>query len=241
MKTNQLRILFGLLAAFLLASCASAPPFDARAVAMEWAAYMQRDYIVRSGDRLSVRVDLPVTNSGASEQPDNVQEIVVSPTGTIDLRRLSGPLQVSGKSMSEVRTLVLEAYRREFKDVRIGVHLSEAAVQSIYVAGEVGTPGAIVYRPGMTMMQAISEAGSFDITVKHNDIRILRINEDGTQRTFRVNMTDVLYDEQPDFLLLPGDVVYCQTSSIAEVGNWVELWIRRLLPIQVGGPAYGVN
>ena len=168
---------------------------------MEWAAYMQRDYIVRPGDRLSVRVDLPTSNEQETERRDNIQAIIVSPTGTIDLRRLPGPLQVAGKSMSEVRTLTLEAYKREFNEVRIGVQLTEAAVQSVYVCGEVRGPGAVPYRPGMTMMQAISQTGSFDITVKHNDIRILRINPDGTQRTFRVNMEAVLHDQQPDFLL----------------------------------------
>jgi len=72
-------------------------------------------------------------------------------------------------------------------------------------------------------------------------VRILRVNPDGTQRTFRVNMEAVLLDEQPDFLLLPGDVVYAQTSTIADIGNWVELYIRRMLPFQIGGPAFGTG
>jgi protein involved in polysaccharide export with SLBB domain len=93
--------------------------------------------------------------------------------------------------------------------------------------------------PGLTMTQAIASAGSFQITVKHSDIRILRINPDGTQRTFRVNMSRVLLDEWPDFLLLPGDVVYAQTSAVADVGNLVELYVRRMLPFQLGGPALG--
>jgi polysaccharide export outer membrane protein len=236
---KQLRGLFATFLAFALASCASAPPFDAKAVALEWGAYMQRDYVVRAGDSLSVRVDLATSTTESGDQADNVQSVIVSPTGTIDLRRLPGPLQVAGKSVSEVRSIVLEAYKREFNEVRIGVQLTEAALQSIYVCGEVSAPGALPFTPGMTMTQAIAQAGSFEITVKHNDVRILRINQDGTQRTFRVNMQAVLYEEQPDFLLLPGDVIYAQTSTIAEVGNWVELYIRRLLPIQLGAPAIG--
>ena len=41
------------------------------------------------------------------------------------------------------------------------------------------------------------------------------------------------------FLLLPGDVVYAQTSTIADLGNLVELYVRRLLPFSLGGPALG--
>lgn len=239
MITKQTRLFSAFLTALVLSACAGAPPFDAKAVAMEWAAFMQRDYVVRAGDRLAVRVDLPTTTTESGEQADNVQAVIVSPTGTIDLRRLPGPLQVAGKSVSDVRRLVLDAYKREFNEVRIAVQLTEAALQSVYVCGEVRDPGAIAFQPGMTLTQAVASAGSFDITVDHDDIRILRINPDGTQRTFRVNMEAVLQEEQPDFLLLPGDVVYCQTSAIADVGNWVELYIRRLLPFQLGGPAVG--
>ncbi len=229
-----------LAAAFLVlaAACAGAPPFDAKAVATEWAAYMQRDYVLRAGDRLAVRVDSKAL-AVEGEVRDNVQEVIVSPTGSIDLRRLPAPLQVSGKSVGATRTLILEAYRQAFTDVTVSVTLTEAATQSIYVCGEVQRPGPVAFQPGMTMTQAISAAGSFTILVKHSDIRILRINPDGTQRTFRVNMDAVLLEESPDFLLLPGDVVYAQTSGIADAGNWVELWIRRLLPVDIGGPTVG--
>jgi polysaccharide export outer membrane protein len=234
----------GVALALALTACA-APQFDAKAVAMEWAAFMQRDYVVRAGDRMAVRVDLPSDVSAVGTErgttADNVQAVIVSPTGTIDLNRLPGPLQVAGKSVGEVRTLVLEAYKRQFNDPRISVQLTEAAVQSVYVCGEVLAPGAIPFVPGMTMTQAIASAGSFAVTVKHSDIRVLRINPDGTQRTFRVNMEAILLEEWPDFLLLPGDVVYCQTSTIADLGNLVELYVRRLLPFQIGGPSIAVN
>ena len=222
--------------AVLLAGCA-APPFDAKAIATEWAAYMQRDYVLRPGDRLSVRVE--GLSGGAADARDNIQEVVVSPTGTIDLRQLPGPLVVGGKSVGAMRTQVVEAYKAlNFTEPRVGVSLTEAAAQSVYVCGEVFRPGPVVYQPGLTMTMAIAAAGSFNYTIKHSDVRILRINQDGTQRTTRVNMEAILLDQQPDFLLLPGDVIYAQTSGIAEVGNWVDLWIRRLLPFELASPAF---
>jgi polysaccharide export outer membrane protein len=225
MPTRSLVALF----VFLLAcACSSAPPFDAKAVATEWAAYMQRDYVLRAGDRLAVRVD------------NLSSEVIVSPTGTIDLRRLPGPLQVAGRSVGAARTLVYEAYKNGvFNDPIVSVTLTEAATQSIYVCGEVFRAGPVPFTPGLTMTQAIAAAGSFNYTVKHSDIRILRINADGTQRTFRVNLDKVLLDQSPDFLLLPGDVIYAQTSGIADLGNLVDLYVRRLLPFAIGGPSIG--
>ena len=235
MPSKPLRALFASLLALWLAACSSAPPFDAKAVATEWAAFMQRDYILRAGDRLAIRVVV----SEAAPDVQDAQDVVVSPTGTIDLRRLPSSLTVGGRSVGAVRTMVLDAYKTQFNEPTISVTLTEAAAQSVYVCGEVNTPGPVAYVPGLTMTQAIASAGSFQITVKHSDIRILRINPDGTQRTFRVNMSRVLLDEWPDVLLLPGDVVYAQTSAVADVGNLVELYVRRMLPFQLGGPALG--
>ncbi|MBL8755493.1 MAG: polysaccharide biosynthesis/export family protein [Planctomycetes bacterium] len=233
-----IRPLVAALLGLFLCACSSAPPFDAKAVATEWAAYMQRDYVLRSGDRLAVRVDN--LSSGEGTSADAVQEVIVSPTGSVDLRRLPGPLQVSGKSVGAARTLIYEAYKNGvFNDPIVSVTLTEASVQSVYVCGEVFRAGPVPFTPGLTMTQAIAAAGSFNYTVKHSDIRILRINADGTQRTFRVNMDKVLLDQSPDFLLLPGDVIYAQTSTIADLGNLVDLYIRRLLPFSLGGPALG--
>ncbi|MCU0863420.1 MAG: polysaccharide biosynthesis/export family protein [Planctomycetes bacterium] len=233
----SLRSALALCLCLAVAACSSAPRFDARAMAMEWAAYMQRDYLLRPGDRLAVRVDNLIPTGGTAE--DGLQEVQVSPTGTIDLRRLPAPLQVAGKSVGSLRTGIIEAYRPAFDEPRVSVSLLEASAQSVYVCGEVFRAGPVPYTPGLTMTQAIAAAGSFNFTVKHSDIRILRINQDGTQRTFRVNMDAVLRDEWPDFLLLPGDVVYAQTSTVADIGNLVELYIRRMLPFQLGGPALG--
>jgi protein involved in polysaccharide export with SLBB domain len=236
-NTKSLRSLVLFALAMVAAACSSAPRFDAKAVATEWAAYMQRDYVLRAGDRLSVRVENFVPEG--AEGVEGVQEVVVSPTGSIDLRRLPAPQQVAGKSVGAVRTQLAEAYKSAFERPIVSVNLVEASTQSVYVCGEVDRAGPVPYTPGLTMTQAIAASGSFRITVKHSDVRVLRINADGSQRTFRVNMDAVLRDEWPDFLLLPGDVVYCQTSGIADAGNWVELWIRRLLPIQIGAPAVG--
>ncbi|HEX5050613.1 MAG TPA: polysaccharide biosynthesis/export family protein [Planctomycetota bacterium] len=223
--------------ALSLGACSAAPPFDAKAVATEWVAYMQRDYVLRAGDRISVRVEELAAEDATATGA--VQDVVISPTGSIDLRRVPGPLQVAGRSIGAARTLIVDAYKQEWTNPTVSVSLREAASQSVYVCGEVRNAGPVAYRPGMTMTQAISVAGSFIHTVKHSDIRVLRIAQDGTQRTFRVNLDAVLLEESPDFLLLPGDVVYCQTSGIADAGNWVDLWIRRMLPFTIGGPTVG--
>ena len=202
---------------------------------MLFRSYMQRDYCLRPGDKLAVRIEETANAQGQATD----QELVVSPAGTLTIRYLPEPLVVGGRSIQAVRSEVLELCRKQFASPRVNLSLREAAAQSVYVCGEVGRGGPVAYQAGLTMTQAVASAGGFLITVKESDVRVLRIAPDGQQRTFRVNMESVLREEQPDFLLLPGDLVYCQTSTIADIGNLMELYVRRLLPFSLSGPSIG--
>lgn len=217
----------------LLTACAGAPPFDAEAVVREWAAFMQRDYVVQPGDRLAVTVYPP------PEPPDDdlSQEVVVSPQGTIRLRRIDAEIRAAAKTIGALRSEVQAAYENVLRNPEVSIALAEARVRSVYVAGEVQKGGPMAYAPGLTLSQAIASAGGLRITAKSSDVRVLRHAGGGRARTIRVNLDDILYEGSVDFLLLPGDVVFCQTSGIADVGNFVELYIRRILPFTITGVA----
>ncbi len=213
-----------MIALALLAAClcsCSAPQFDAAAMVQEWAAFMQKDYVLRPGDEVTINV---------YEHEDLTQTQIVTPDGTISLRRIENPLSVGGVSVAMAQKRVQQAYADVVKEPEVSLSLSEVAASSVYVAGEVRRAGPVPYVSGMTLTQAIAEAGGYVITAKSEDVRVLRnVGSEGA-KTYRVNVWDTLHDEAPDFLVLPGDVVFCQTSAIADVGNWVTLYIARLLP-----------
>ncbi len=224
------RIRRGLLGALVLlaAGCAGAPPFDAKAVLREWTSFMQRDYVLRPGDKIAVTV---------AGKDDLSLETVVSPSGTVVLKRIDGELRAAGKTIAAFRREVRAAYAKFLLEPDVAVTLVEPSARSVYVAGEVRSPGAVPFVPGMTLTQALASAGGLDITAKWSDVRVLRNDGRGGDHTFRVNVDRVLHDGAPDFLLLPGDVVYAQTSGVADVGNFVELYIRRILPVPITGLA----
>ncbi len=223
-----------LMLAPLIAACTSAPPFDARAVVKEWSAYIQQDYALNPGDTLIVTVH-PVELTQL--QP---QEILIPPTGQVNLARIPKELRAIGKTVRAFREEIKNAYAEVFVgNIQIQVSLLSTAVSSVYVAGEVRAPGPKAYVNGMTLSQAVAAAGGTKITAKISDVRLLRNKPGEKPRTFRINLDEILYDSQPDFMVLPGDVVFCQTSGIADAGNWVELYIRRLLPINLNSAAAG--
>ncbi|PIE22352.1 MAG: hypothetical protein CSA62_12640 [Planctomycetota bacterium] len=209
-----------------LASCGIAPPFDAKAVAQEWAAFMDRDYVLRPSDRLAISI---------YTEPIYNQEITISPNGTVSLLRLPDRLKASGMSIAAFRRRVQADYGKILENPEVSVTLLEAAVQSVYVAGEVSGPGVITYQPGMTLTQAIAAAGGLLVTAKWSNVRVLRNRGRSSDKTYPVNSQKIIFEGSPDFLVLPGDVIWCQTSEIADLGNYVDLYIRRLLPFSIGG------
>ena len=113
----------------------------------------------------------------------------------------------------------------------LSVLLVEASAQTVYVTGEVRGPGAQPYLPNLTLAQAVAASGGVTIRGLSRDVRLLRINKNGLVQTYRINLKATMHDSQPDFMLLPGDIVYVQTSSVADVNDWIDLYIRRMIPL----------
>jgi len=80
--------------------------------------------------------------------------------------------------------------------------------KSVYVLGAVNAPRFIEYRDGMTVMQAILEAGGFSKFAKQNDTTILR-NEGGKEVIIQVKAKDILNDGDltQNLKLKPNDYV----------------------------------
>lgn len=80
--------------------------------------------------------------------------------------------------------------------------------KSIYVLGAVNTPKFIEYRDGMTVMQAVLEAGGFSKFAKQNDTIILR-KEGEKEVIIRVKAKDILSDGDlsQNLKLKPNDYV----------------------------------
>jgi protein involved in polysaccharide export with SLBB domain len=215
----------------LLAGC-GAPQYPLRAVVQEWADYLQQDHALVPGDVLTITV---------LDVPDLAQEVTISPTGTANLRRIAEPVRAVGLTMARFRKTVEELYARVQAGAEVSVALKTPSVQTVFVMGEVSRPGVIPWTSNMTLARAVAAAGGFEITAKTSDVLVVRSERSGAPRTIRVNLNDILDGDSVDFLLLPGDVVYAQTSAVADAGNFVELYIRRLLPFSITGVSLGTR
>ena len=85
--------------------------------------------------------------------------------------------------------------------------------RSVYVLGAVNAPRAIEYREGMTVMEAILEAGGFTKFASQNDTEVLR-KGDGKEETIPVRARDITKngDISQNIKLKSGDYVVVKES-----------------------------
>lgn len=96
-------------------------------------------------------------------------------------------------------------------DVEIldGDHLNVAPPQQVFVDGKVAKAGGYVYRDGMTITQAIANAGGFAGSARIRAVQLIR----GTER-IRVNVKRILDGHESDVVLRPGDQIYVPESAL---------------------------
>jgi polysaccharide export outer membrane protein len=78
---------------------------------------------------------------------------------------------------------------------------------AVYVDGQVARPGAVAYRDGMTLLQAIAQTGSATATARTRGVYILR----GSER-IPVNMRRIQRGDDPDVPLRPNDRIVVPES-----------------------------
>ncbi len=80
--------------------------------------------------------------------------------------------------------------------------------KNVYVVGAVNTPKFIVYRDGLTVLEAILDAGGFNKFARENDVVIYR-KVNGKETTINVKLKDLMKegDLKQNIRLKPGDYI----------------------------------
>ncbi len=188
------------------------------------------EYIIQPGDKLDVKFYYNAhLNEGVTVRPD----------GRISLQ-LVHDVQAASLSTNELASLLREKYSSHLRDPEISVIVRSFDSQRIYVDGEVGRPGMIVIGGSyMTIMQAIASTGGLKESARGSEVLVIRRN--GLKKPFvlTVDVADAMdgTDTTQDIALKPYDIVYVPKSAIANINSFVDLYIRKNIPIYF---SYGV-
>jgi polysaccharide export outer membrane protein len=82
------------------------------------------------------------------------------------------------------------------------------ASRQVRIVGEAAQPRAIAFREGMTVLDALIEAGGLTRYAAGNSARLIR-RESATQETIPLRLNDLLRTGEPsqDIALRPGDTI----------------------------------
>jgi protein involved in polysaccharide export with SLBB domain len=212
----------------MLAGCAGTPLSspDTGALPEPTSRPAQTEYIIQPGDTLTLRFYY---------HPDHDQEVVVRQDGKL-LLPLVGEVQAAGLTPARLAEVVADLYSKNLRDPKVAVAVKASPQKGIFVGGEVGKPGLVPYRQGMTVVQAIMEAGGPKDTARVDQVVFLqRIREDQYQAS-KIDLVKVLANGQTDAdpALGPSDVIFVPKSTIAKMNLFVQQYILGLLPVRPG-------
>ena len=159
------------------------------------------------------------------------QKVTVGPDGAIYLP-LVGRVTVVGRTVDDVTAELMAGYGREMVDPQITVGVSEFSGLSVYIGGEVLSPGMLDYRGGLTLVQAITEAGGFNRRARRKEVLLIRPGPDSQPLGTIVDVKEILRKGQlaNDIPLAPLDIVYVHHKKIVNVNIFVQQYISNNLP-----------
>jgi len=157
------------------------------------------DYQIGSGDTLQISV--------WKEQEVSVPSVVVRPDGKITVPLIKD-LEVAGLTPRQAESTITERLSKFYSDPNVTVVVAATASKKIYIIGSVRREGTLPYTYGMSIMQALSEAGGLTDYAKRKKIYVLR-TEEGREYRLDFNYDEVVRGERTEqnILLQSGDTV----------------------------------
>lgn len=148
-------------------------------------AAVSNQYRLAAGDRIRLTVHgLDAVNN----------EYVIPDGGTLSLPMIE-QINAMGKTPEELENAIEAKLTERQILVRPVVNVQPLALRPFYVLGEVRNPGEYQFRPGMTVMAAISMAGGYTYRANQRKVAITRsVGGEEQTGTARENAT-----------VLPGD------------------------------------
>jgi protein involved in polysaccharide export with SLBB domain len=200
------------------------PPLKSEDIARLDAAgnFPHRDYVIEAGDTLQIRYTF--------HQELN-QDVVVRPDGKVTVHQI-GDVEVAGFAPAALEVELVRRSSARLRSPEIVVSISKFSEKTVYVGGEVGKPGSVAYRRGLTPLQAIIAVGGFKEGARLDTVVLVRSGGQGDRFISRtLNLTDVVAKGEPESVqLAPQDVIYVPRTPIADANIWVKQHITEMLP-----------
>lgn len=135
-------------------------------------------------------------------------EYRVASDGTVELPYIA-PLSVAGLEPQQISQLIRQRLveGQILTNPSVIVSVKEYNSKRVSVLGQVQKPGSFPLSPGMTLVDAISQAGGLNAIANRDRVNITRRSKAGNQ-TAQVSIAAITDGESPDIPLQAGDQIY---------------------------------
>ena len=154
--------------------------------------------------------------------PEFDQIVTVQPDGYVTLRAV-GEVRVQGRTLPELRLMLLEAYEPILREPVVTILLREFEKPYFVATGEVAKPGKFDLRGPTTLTQALAIAGGLTDTGTLSEIVLFRRYSHELLEVKQVDIKKMLAsrDLSEDPLLRPGDTVFVPVSTLGQIGRFI--------------------
>lgn len=176
-------------------------------------------YRIQNGD--VVDLSFPFT-------PEFNQVVTVQPDGYVTLRGI-GDVEVAGKSVPQVTTMLQEKYSAILREPVITVLLKEFEKPHFLISGHVGRPGKYDMSRDLTLSQAVAIGGGLIPDAKSSQVLVFRRTSKDWVEVKKVDLGKMLKgDLNEDIALQPGDMVYIPKKKLASLKPFMPVAALRL-------------
>lgn len=160
------------------------------------------NYLLKPSDLIEIQV---------FQEPDLHKQIRVEADGTIVLP-LINRVTVGDLSIDEAQKRIEELYNKDYLvNPQVSLLVLEYHIRKVDILGQVNSPGPVEIPPNrvLTLVEAISRAGSFTRLAKRTAVQVTRIEKDGKKTVFELDADKMMGEsESVDFPLKDGDTVF---------------------------------
>lgn len=159
------------------------------------------DYVLQASDLIRVQI---------FQEDDLNREVRISQENTVKLP-LIDTVSLKDKTVRQAEEYIRDLYGRDFlAKPQVNLFVLEYAPRRVFIAGAVNKPGVVLFQQeqGLTLIDAISRADSFNRLADKKRVTLKRTKSDGTTETFTINVEELLKgDSNQTWPLQPNDVI----------------------------------
>lgn len=180
------------------------------------------EFILGTGDEIEITV---------YRHDDLNRRIRVPPEGK-NILPLIGEIQTKGVSVYQINEKIKEELSNYLVNPEVSVEVTSFKGQKIFVLGEVHRPGVYQIDPPTTVLEAISNAGGFNLDGKSSSVLLIRGGPEKPEvKTLDLKKTLEKGKVSQNILLQTGDVVYVPRTFIAQVDRFFQHFENIIRPI----------